>query len=177
MDYLLVGKHITIFICCQLFFCPAAACGSDLRTSVTLPYTWLVDFRSVYSPRIHFRGIRWISYHLRGEVDSRSVFSPKMYCIWQIIFRYILYIFFLSWCFTDLDICTFVYSFLCPAAGMFWPDRTNRLPFIQPRTAVHTLYLISGLFRSYSCLESFLWMHVDILSLKLCRQNYRSVGD
>lgn len=110
------------------FFCPAAACGSDLRASVTLPYTWLVDFRSVYSPRIHFSGIRWTSYHLRGEVDSRSIFSPKMYCIWQIIFRYILYMFFLTRSFAALDICTSVYYFICPAAGMFWPDRTNRSP-------------------------------------------------
>ena len=43
--------------------------------------------------------------------------------------------------------------------------------------STHTLYLISSFFCTNQHLESFLWLHVDILSLKLSGQKYRLRGD
>lgn len=57
---------------------------------------------------------------------------------------------------------------------MIYSNRTIRSVSLD---STHTLYLISSFFCTNQHLESFLWLHVDILSLKLSGQKYRLRGD
>lgn len=97
---------------------------SNLRASALISYPYSLDYRAVYEPRIHLKGIRRTSYHMDSRMDFRGqILSKKLLHMTNNFSLYFIILFQLPH-FGDLKNHSFAYLNLVLLPG--WSTLTER---------------------------------------------------